>query len=168
MSNKYDNITQEYLKSILDYNENDGNFYWKKSRGTAQKGNIAGNVNIINKYRIIGINKKIYSAHILVWIYFYGQKPNGLIDHINMNKSDNRIVNLREVTAYENRQNTKNPSNNTSGKKGVVWNKAANRFEVRITIQNKRISLGYYADIKDAINARNMAEEKYYKCRSLD
>jgi hypothetical protein len=168
MNDKYFNITQDYLKSVFEYDEINGCLIWKISKGTNKKGSIAGNINKVNKYRVIGLNKNIYYAHRLIYIYFYGNNPDGLIDHINMNRNDNRICNLRIVSAAENRQNTNNPANNTSGKKGVIYHKENKLYHSRITFKNKRISLGYFKYLQDAIDARNNAEKKYFKCRKLD
>ena len=90
-------LTQEYLKSILDYDLDTGIFTWKINKAKRTKiGDIAGWS--YNGYREIEINDKKYKAHRLAWLYVYGEMPNKLIDHIDGNRSNNKISNLREAT----------------------------------------------------------------------
>lgn len=89
--------------------------------------------------------------------------PNTMVvDHINHNKSDNRKNNLRICTNQQNSFNRKSSPNNTSGVIGVFWNKTRHKWVAHITINNKKISLGYYKNINDAITARLKAEQKYF------
>lgn len=81
--------------------------------------------------------------------------PKGcLTDHINRNGLDNRRANLRIVTYSQNGFNTGIWKHNTSGIKGVCWDKQKNKWEARIMINQKTIHLGFYSDIKDAAKAR--------------
>jgi len=84
-----------------------------------------------------------------------------IVDHINHNKYDNRKINLRECVYTENSANQLKAKNNTSGTKGVSFDKKMNKWHARIGINNKRINLGYYDDIQDAIDVRKEAEDKY-------
>ena len=89
-------------------------------------------------------------------------KKGYIVDHKNHNTLDNRKENLRICTQYENMANQKPSSRNTSGHKGVYWNKDKNKWNVKIGYKNKNINVGYYKDINDAIKARQEAEEKYF------
>lgn len=83
-------------------------------------------------------------------------------DHINRNPLDNRRANLRKATQKENMQNRSKHKNNTSGIMGVNWRKDRNKWRAFISVDNKQIFLGYFADKKDAIKTRLKAELKYY------
>ena len=113
-------ITQEYLKSILDYNLDTGIFTWKVNKSKRSNiGDVAGWS--YNGYVSIEIDNKPYKAHRLAWLYVYGEIPKNLIDHVNNNRADNRISNLRKATYQENSENYKTPKTNKSGVKNVSW-----------------------------------------------
>lgn len=97
--------------------------------------------------------KKIYMHRLLM------NSPKGMeIDHINQNKLDNRKSNLRVVNRSLNMFNVGLRKTNTSGHKGIGWNKNKNKWHAKIMIDYKNINLGYFSNIKDAINARKNAE----------
>lgn len=85
-----------------------------------------------------------------------------LVDHINMNKLDNRKKNLRLCNKSENMRNRSIPSNNTSGFKGVTFRKDTKKWGAQIKVNYKNINLGSYEKIKDAIKARVSADKKYH------
>lgn len=85
------------------------------------------------------------------------------VDHINHNTLDNRKRNLRIVTVSQNNMNKDIRSDNTSGHSGVSFNKKSGKYVSYIKINQKRIHLGSFIDINDAIKAREDAEEKYFK-----
>lgn len=84
------------------------------------------------------------------------------VDHIYHKKYDNRRSQLRRANDLLNARNRVTPSNNTSGIKGVSWRKREQKWRAYITVNHKRIELGNYIDIEDAIEARKKAEEKYF------
>lgn len=90
-------------------------------------------------------------------------EANQEIDHINGNPADNRLSNLRVVTHGENMRNTKFYINNTSGVKGVYWNKRERRWKAAISINDKTIHLGTFIRKEDAVAKRKDAENKYFK-----
>lgn len=119
-------MPQKSIKELLQYNELNGGWVWIKKphpRATKVKvGQPAGSANKVTGYITIGINNHNYYAHRLAWTYIYGDYPDGeqpLIDHINGNPSDNRIVNLRCSSSGENNKNKQIRSDNTSGVVGV-------------------------------------------------
>lgn len=83
-------------------------------------------------------------------------------DHINGNRLDNRRENIRFVTRIQNGQNRGVGKNNSSGYIGVYWNKREKKWTVKITVDGKDLSLGYFLDKEDAIAARKQAEIKYF------
>ena len=87
------------------------------------------------------------------------------VDHINGNRLDNRKSNLRIVTRQENMYNKSEYKNNTSGVKGVKWNKDRQKWQVQINHNKKRIHLGLYSDLEEAKQVRLQAEEKYFKIK---
>lgn len=153
-------ITQEYLKSILNYDPNTGIFIWKISPAKSVKiGDIAGSPNNQN-YIHISIKSKLYKAHRLAWLYMTGNWPNFEIDHKDLNRSNNRFDNLRECDHTKNLQNTNVYSNNLLGLKGV--RKKKDKFEARIRVNKKLIYLGTYKNVEDAVNAYKNASIKYF------
>lgn len=150
-------ITQEELKELFHYDKDSGLFTYTYSRGNKKSGDIAGTVNK-DGYVHIKINKKIYKAHRLAWLYEYGYMPD-YIDHENHSRCDNRISNLCETTYAENNKNESLPSNNESGVIGVHFRK--NRWIAQIGIEDKKIHLGSFLEFSEAVNARKNAEVLY-------
>ena len=85
-----------------------------------------------------------------------------MVDHINGNTFDNRKTNLRLVTNSQNQANKKLQSNNNSGYVGIGWDKKSNKWRAYIKINGKHIHLGMFVEIKEAIQSRKSAEEKYF------
>ena len=102
-----------------------------------------------------------HNAHRVAWAVYHGAWPAKQIDHINGNKADNRITNLRDVSQTENLRNTVTYSTNTSGVCGVSWRKETCKWRAQITLRGKSCHLGYFADFDDAVAARKAAEVKY-------
>jgi hypothetical protein len=155
-------ITQDELKEILMYDKKSGIFVWVKV--SKSKNYLLGKeAGIVEKdgYVRISINKKRYPAHRLAWLYENGKMPRKDIDHINHNRADNRIKNLRLVTKRENAQNASKGTRNKSGVTGVSWSKDSNRWKAQISIDGKSIMLGRYSNFSDAVNARKNAEILY-------
>ena len=109
-------------------------------------------------YKQCRYKKKDYQLHRLVYIYHYGDIPEGLyVDHINRDRSDNRIENLRLVTKQEN-------SWNNSGK-GYFWSKDHKKWRATIGIDGKKVHLGLFEKEEDAVEARRIAEKKYHNIK---
>ena len=147
-------ITQKYIKSLFTYR--DGNLYWRVSLNRSIKiGSKAGSLKRIGYYKI-GINGKTYLNHRLIYLYHYGFIPKQ-IDHIDNNKLNNKIENLREITNSQNHMNQKSHKNSASKYKGVSWYKRINKWRVQIQINNKNKHLGYF---DDEINAAKVYNKK--------
>ena len=111
-------------------------------------------------YAVANINGTLIRLHDYVMAKTYGSKPAGCyVDHINQDKHDNRRINLRFVTPTENSMNVPRKNNNKSGFVGVC--KAPNgSYRAYITKNKKRIGLGWYKTLEEAVNARKEAEER--------
>jgi len=156
-------MNQNELKEVLEYNEETGNFTWKVSNNNRIKiGDEAGYTSKRRGYTQIKINRKLYSAHRLAWLYVYGEFPSKEVDHIDHVRTNNSISNLREVTRQENGRNTRIRSDNQSGVNGVSWNKQTFRWHARIhDLSGQSKHLGYYINFEDAQAARSEAELEY-------
>jgi hypothetical protein len=161
-------VTYKELHSILDYNEITGIFTWKMQVSNKIKvGNTAG---ILDRgYIRIGIGGKIYYAHRLAWLYVYGEWPELLIDHIDGNKSNNAIDNLREATKSQNMQNRGVQKNNKSCTKipGVSYDTKNNKYQVYLHINNCSKFFGYFSSIKDAEEECIKQRRIHYKFNTL-
>ena len=155
-------LTQEEVKRIFKYDRKTGALVRRFSVGKA----VAGTHSTCKDrdgYIVIGINKKLYRAHRVVWLYFHGQWPNNDCDHINRIKDDNRIQNLRDITRSQNKQNQLVTRVSKSGIKGVCWVAKIGRWQAEITHQGKSYILGRFVDIEDAAKAYKAAAKKFHE-----
>ncbi len=155
----------EIAKESLSYEHTTGVFTWKVSRSSrAILGSEAGHLNQLGYVRIgININKKqkIISAHRLAWFIYYGELPH-LIDHIDRDKSNNSIKNLRDCNGSLNVINTPISKRNTTGFKGVYHRKDNGKYRAIIKINGKNKSLGQYETAEEAFSVyKNKAIEVY-------
>lgn len=164
-ANMSEDLTQEYLDSILLYSPNAGEFRWKNKKGKKiTPGQIAGYINHYRggmSYRIIQIDGVNYRAHRLAWLYTYGSFPKNHIDHIDGDGTNNKIKNLRSVTRTENQKNTRLRADNTSGVVGISWDTAREKWHSYISDKGRRITLGYFKNKEKAVEERKKAEIKY-------
>lgn len=152
-------ITTERLRALLDYHPESGIFRWKKLTHRIPFGSVAGYLTQ-QGYRRIGVDGRNHFAHRLAWFYVHGKWPNGLIDHINKDTDDNRIVNLREATPQQNSSNLRNPKPNRFGCRGIVWTHTSANWGARIYHQGKAIWLGSFPTIEEARDAYTEADRR--------
>lgn len=138
------------IKNIIRYESETGKFFWLENGDCRKSGKIAGNYNGKNPYSRVMVLGKSYLAHRLAWAMHYGYFPVNQVDHINLDRRDNRICNLREADRFEQGVNRSMLSSNTSGWKGVTYCKAQKKWVARIRVKGSRINLGYFEDIKEA------------------
>lgn len=174
-------ITQELLRQLIRFEADTGKYYWlprpvEMFEATTTR-SAEHHCNLWNsrfadtelferdtsgdypKARILG---RLTKAHHVVWIYHYGEWPKQHIDHINHDRTDIRLENLRLVTRKENSRNTSMSRRNKTGVTGVSWRKTNNKWYAQINSGIKqRVNLGYYDNIEDAIKARRDAEIRY-------
>jgi hypothetical protein len=152
--------TAEDIRKLFDLDHASGTLSWRVAAGRVIAGSVAGWVND-QGYVCVQIKGKQYRAHRLIWAYQYGEWPEFEIDHINRDRSDNRLSNLRVVTSSENNRNMSLPVTNTSGHVGVYWVKSRETWNVKIQVNGKQLNLGYFRDKAKAIAARLAAEKDY-------
>lgn len=165
-------ITQTAVRELLRYDADTGHFTWRE-RGAAwfrsSHAQAAWNARYAGAqagardsggYIQIAICGQVYAAHRLVWLYVAGEWPGRQVDHINQNRSDNRISNLRAVTNQDNQRNSSLSKNNTSGVAGISWNKSVRLWHARITDSYRRKHLGFFVDWFEAVCARKSAESQ--------
>lgn len=148
-------INEIYIKYRFDHST--GYFHRRKSGHGNYVGEIAGTITD-SGYRRIWVDGKGMMAHRAVWLITYGRLPDNEIDHINHDKDDNRISNLRDVSRNENMKNKGLLVTNTSGYTGISWLEKQRKWRVRVDGIKRHV--GHYVSLSDAISARNSA----YKC----
>jgi hypothetical protein len=173
-------LRPELLLACIDYDAATGRMGWKaapsvewfhadgtsaeqkqKSFVTRHVGKAAFDTKCVNGYLKGGFLGREYLAHRVVWAIHHGAWPEGEIDHINGDRSDNRIENLRCVDHATNCRNTRRLDSNTSGCVGVSWARREERWEAYIKFNRHRYSLGYHRNLDDAIAARKAAERRF-------
>ena len=137
------------VRGLLDYDPETGIFKWRVMRGGVPAGSVAGGTHC-QGYVAIQFRGAPRLAHRLAWLHFYGAWPEGHLDHINRDKKDNRITNLRVVTPSQNLQNTGLQKNSTSGYRGVSLNVPTGRWKAYIKVGGRRKHLGYFATPQEA------------------
>ena len=145
-------LTHERLLEVLDYDPETGEFRWKPHKGLrkVRAGTVAGTLNQLG-YRQISIKRKVYLAHRLAWFYVHGTWPTRCIDHINRNRADNRLANLRDVTHSQNGANSR--PKNASHPKGVTFHAASGFWYANVTKDRKGTFLGNYRTMEEAHKA---------------
>lgn len=153
-------LTQQRLHELLDYNSDTGSFRWKvASAARIKPDSTAGSLDN-HGYIKITIKRKLFKAHRLAWLYVFGEMPNGQVDHINGDRSDNRIQNLRIVSNKQNQENVGPRSNNSTGFRGVSFNKKSGKYEAYITNNRKKTSLGMFdsPELAASVSAQRRAD----------
>lgn len=148
-------------KQVLEYNQDTGNFTWLVSQGRQKAGTIAGSLRGVYKY--IRVNKQVRLAHRAAFAWVHGYWPSQHVDHINGDKWDNRISNLREATNQQNAANSPLRNDNTSGFKGVRKARTAGKWWAIIYFDGREKYLGTYDTPEDAHKAYLRAAEIAFK-----
>ena len=142
----------ERLRHVLNFDSETGVFSWRIQNGQrGHVGALAGSDDGQGYWRI-QIDRKKYKSHRLAWFYVYGEWP-VMVDHINGDKLDNRIINLRSVSHAENHQNRRTANANTEVGLLGVDHKKKQGFRARITRDGKQLHLGYFLTAVEAQSA---------------
>lgn len=155
-------LKESRVKELLIYDEKTGVFSWRCNRGGAAKtGSQAGAIDS-KGYRQIRVDMTLYLAHRLAWLYVNGSFPDGDLDHIDRNPKNNAIENLRICTHAENHQNVGLRKDSSSGFSGVSFVKASRKWLAYININGKRVRIGLFESIDEAVIARSDAKQKHH------
>lgn len=160
--------TREQAAEVLDYDPETGVFTWKVFRGnTARSGSVAGKVckDGYLRFRLFGFT---YLAHRVAWLMHAGEWPPIYIDHIDGNRANNRISNLRCADESENRQNSRIDKLPGSGFHGVYFDKRSKKWQVLVAANRRRYWLGQYADIEEAKRVRMEAKRMLHPTFGID
>lgn len=136
-------MDQKRLKELLTYNPETGEFFNLTNRSpNAKKGGRAGSIQL-NGYKTTNLDNKKYLNHRLAWVYVSGEWPKGEIDHLDGNKVNNSINNLRDVIPQHNKQNIKRAMSHS--KRGILGvSKNHNRYMARIKLDGVPTYIGTY------------------------
>ena len=153
-------LTQERVRELFDYNPTEGVLVWRvRRRGSfARPGVIAGS---IGRYIRVAVDCRQYPAHSVIWLWHHGVYPDE-IDHINQNKHDNRLENLRVCSRSQNTGNVGLRSTNVTGYKGIWFAKHAGRWRAAIKIDGCSIHIGYFDTPESAALAYNRAALEHF------
>lgn len=161
MTERLKAVDADLVRSMFTYR--DGDLWWRqKTSNRVDTNRPAGNISATDGYRRIGLKGHSYRAHRLIWMHVYGRWPNGEIDHIDGNRLNNHIENLREVTRHQNGRNLAKKSSNTSGHKGVTWSKAAGKWAAQISPNRRNVHLGLFDCPAAASFAYQIASDKHF------
>jgi hypothetical protein len=153
-------LTQELLHALFEY-QPDGRLLRKVTTNSrAKAGAYSGCPNKWGYLRTVVLGR-MYTNHRLIWFMHHGTWPEA-IDHINGDKQDNRIENLRECTQLENCYNQKIRKQNTTGVKGVGWRPDKKKFRARIIVNGTEICLGHFKTLEEAAVVVKEARIKHH------
>lgn len=148
-----DVLTAGRVRELFDYNPDTGVFVWKVRPGQrVHVGDVAGSANR-DGYRYVSIGDRLYMEHRLAWLHVHGVWPANQIDHRDLDRSNNRIANLREATNAQNKQNQRNAYRNnlSSGVLGV--SRRSGGWMARIRLNGHSHCLGTFPTIEQARDA---------------
>ena len=163
-------ITVEELRSRFEYEASSGRLTWRRRDehsyqhvrwNTKYAGKVVG---VLDKagYRVVRFNGRTIKAHRVVWALTHGAWPDAYVDHIDCDRSNNRISNLRLATPLQSSQNQRTPKTNKSGFKGVCWNAAASKWQAGICCRRRKIHLGLFSTPEEAAAAYAKAAERFH------
>ncbi|HLX18453.1 MAG TPA: HNH endonuclease [Bradyrhizobium sp.] len=141
------NLSAAFVRSVLDYDPVTGRLTWRLRSDRLRAWNsrfVGRETGTSYQYgaKQVRINDRLYLAHRVAWLHHYGEWPVSGIDHINGDPGDNRIVNLRLADHSQNGQNRGAQKNNSSGFKGVTYDKKNKKWRAKISVSGKHYDLG--------------------------
>ena len=165
MTNKRRGLTRQRLAELLQYDAATGLFRWRVAKGHRTKGWFAGSLHD-SGYLTVSVDKINQFAHRLAWLYMTGGWPNGIVDHRNRDKKDNKWSNLRDVFYSGNAQNINGPHRDQQlGVLGVYQH--GHRFRSKIAINGKQKHLGLFDTIEEAAMAYQKAKLLLHPCARM-
>lgn len=154
-------IDFETADRLLTYVPETGDLLWRVRRGPKSKGTKAGCIRR-DGYLYVVIGQRKFLAHRLCWLLHYGEWPSAHLDHINRDKVDNRLVNLRAATSAQNNLNRPKQSNNSSGFKGVWFHKKSGKYLAIIVFEGVKRQLGQFLTAEEASEAYQTAAKELH------
>lgn len=146
-------LTVNRIRELLSYDQSSGVFTWNPV--------AAGHKHVKSGYIGITIDGVEFKAHRLAWLLAFGEWPKGVIDHINGNRSDNRISNLRDATFKTNAENRRRARAGSASKlMGAQWHEQRGKWQASITSNGKRFHLGLFETQEEAHEAYISAKRK--------
>ncbi len=161
-------LTASRARELLDYNPETGVFTWKvKASSRAMPGDLAGSLTKQGYWRV-HVDGCAYKAHRLAWLHVHGEWPSQHIDHINGDKLDNRIANLRDVSLSVNQENRRAAEKGAASKLlGVCWASARQTWQAQICVRGRRMFLGYFKTEHEAHSAYLAAKRELHAGNTL-
>jgi hypothetical protein len=153
-------LTHSRVREVLDYDPQTGIFTWKTMLAHRRKAGTTAGSKLPHGYTEIGLDNVSYLAHRLAWFWMTGEWPDGQVDHIDLDRSNNAWSNLRVATHRQNVYNSSLRRNNTSGHKGVIRRKYA--WHARIMANRKLHLLGDFKTKEEAIEAYQDAAKRLH------
>ena len=163
-------LSQEEIMKVLHYDQHSGVFTWiAKSSTKTIVGSTAGHTHHLHRRVVITINGFKYLAHRLAWLYMTGEWPKNVIDHIDGDSTNNKWVNLRDVTQGGNTQNQRSGHINsqTSKKLGVSFDKSRCKYSARICVNGHQRLIGRFLTEDEAYNAYLVEKRKVHSTNTL-
>lgn len=163
-------LTHDRLVSLLIYEPTTGLFRWKVNNRRAKVGNVAGKVNRAENqgYVLVSLDCRVFRAHRLAWFYVHGEWPTGHLDHINGDRADNHLANLRPASHSENLANQRRRSDNTTGFKGVTYRPDRRNYRAKISRGGRHFHLGAFDTAEEAAAAYMRAARDLYGAFASD
>lgn len=152
-------LTNDILLSLLDYDSLTGIFTWKIRHDVRQSwnGRYAGRragyeytATGGGRYRYVPIFDWPFHEHRLAWLYMTGELPSCVVDHIDLDGTNNCWSNLRNATRSQNEANSRSKKNSKIGLKGVTWHSKARKYRATISLNGSQKWLGYFNTPQDA------------------
>jgi len=157
--NKIADLTYERAKELFRYNAESGLLERKLKSG---RWKVCGHKPVCQGYGYARVDGNMYYTHRVIWLLVHGEWPEHEIDHIDRNKMNNRIENLRAVTPSENQHNHGLRRDNSTGFTGICFHKAAKKYVAQIWLNGKPNYLGIFSTAEDAFLAYQLAKIEHH------
>jgi len=161
-------LAADRLREVVDYNPETGVFIRKvrlaQRHQVGDRADVSINTGPMAGYRRVSVDSKRFLAHRCAWLYVHGEWPNQDIDHLNGDKGDNRIANLRNVSNDVNRQNLRVARrDNKSGFLGVHFHKETGKWRARVQFRGKTVEAGLHETPEQAHEAYLRLKRKIHE-----
>jgi Demerecviridae HNH endonuclease len=130
--------------ALFRYDDRTGKIFWRTNHRRIKAGDEAGSIASSHGYRIVSLKQRTYLQHRVVWLLYYGEWPKGLVDHINLDKLDNRIENLRAANYSQSNANRRGKRKRVGSLKGASFLRGRRVWRSSIKMDGKTKNLGDY------------------------